>query len=77
MDSLLAGVQAAEIEMSSDSGSVSELLNGDPYCPVTGSQKDSTLDRTPILGTTLIVNRGTNLPDTLKQRVLSSMRNEE
>ena len=37
MEDLLAGVQAAEMEMSSDSGSVTELLNGDPYCPVTGT----------------------------------------
>ena len=77
MDGLLAGVQAAEMEMSSDSGSVSELLNGDPYCPVTGSQRDGILDRTPIQGTTLIIDRGTYLPDSLKHRVLSSMRNEE
>ena len=68
MEDLLAGVQAAEMEMSSDSGSVTELLNGDPYCPVTGSQRDGILDRTPIQGTTLIVNRGTYLPDSLKQR---------
>ena len=77
MEGLLAGVQAAEIGMSSDSGSVLELPNGNPYCPAIGSQRDGTLDRTPIQGTTLIINRGTYLPDTLKQRVLSSMGNEE
>ena len=76
MEDILTGVQA-EIEVSSDSGSVLEMPHGDPYCPVTGSQEDGRLDRTPIPGTTLIINRGTKLPDTLKEKVLSSMRNEE
>merc|ERR1712027_242130 len=76
MEDLLAEVQAAEMEMSSDSGSVTELINGDLYCPVTGSQRDGILDRTPIKGTTLIVNRGTYLPDSWKERVLSSLSNE-
>ena len=69
MEGLLAGVQS-EIEISSDSGSVLEIPNGDPYCPVTGSQKDGMLDTTPIPGTALIINRGTKLPDALNESSL-------
>ena len=43
---------------------------------MTGSQRDGILDRTPIEGSTLIVNRGTYLPNVWKERVLSSMSNE-
>ena len=76
MEGLLTGVQS-EVEILSDSGSVLEIPNGNPYCPVTGDQRDGILDTTPIPGTTLIINRGTMLPDVLKEKVLSSMRNEE
>ena len=51
--------------------------NGDPYCPVTGEQKDGVLDTTNITGSTLIIHRGTLLPDVLKEKVLSSTRDDE
>ena len=76
MEGLLTGVQS-EVEISSDPDSVLEIPNGNPYCPVTGDQRDGVLDTTLIPGTTLIINRGTLLPDALKKKVLSSMRDEE
>ena len=77
MEAVLTEIQL-EVEGSSNPDQVLEIpTNGDPYCPVTGEQRDSVLDTTIITGTTLIINRGTLLPDVLKEKVLSSMRDDE
>ena len=58
----------------SDPDQVLEIAtNGDLYFPVTGEQRDGTLNPTSIPGSTLIIHRGTLLPDELKEKVLSSL----
>ena len=76
MEGILTGVQS-EVEISSDPDSVLEIPNGNPYCPVTGDQRDGVLDTAVIPGTTLIINRGTLLPDALKEKALFFMRDDE
>ena len=44
---------------------------------MTEEQKNGVLDTTVITGTTLIINRGTLLSDVLKEKVLSSMRDDK
>ena len=62
IEGILTGVQS-KVEISSDPDSVLEIPNGNPYCPVTTGQRDGVLDTTPIPGTTLIINRGSLLPE--------------
>ena len=67
MEAILTGIQS-EVEISSDPDQVLEIpTNGNPYCPVTGEQRDGVLDTAVITGTTLIINKGTLLPDVLKE----------
>ena len=74
MEVFLTGIQS-EAEGSSNSDQVLEIpTNGNPYCPVTGDQRDGVLDTTVIPGTALIINRGKLLPNALKEKILSSMR---
>ena len=77
MEAILTGVQS-EAEGSSNSDQLLEMpTNGNLYCPVTEEQRDGMLDTILITGTTLIIHRGTLLPDALKEKVLSSMRDNE
>ena len=77
MEAILNEIQLG-VDGLSDPDQVLEIpTNGDPYCPITGEQRDGALNTTNITGSALIIHRGTLLPGILKEKVLSSLGHDE
>ena len=77
MDSILNEIHLGLGGLSDPEQVLEIATKRDLYFPITGEQRVGTLDPTSIPGSTLIIHRGTLLPDELKEIVLSSLRDGE